>query len=614
MLNMVASLPNDLLQQLSSIGHDEQVWLSGYLYGLATARHTHNQPAVAGHFVPQVAEMQAAPVPVRDTVRILYGSHTGNSKKVAQYGADLLRAQGWPVAVSDLNDYATKGLKEEKIVLLITSTQGEGDPPTAAEEFYKWLHGPRASKLPDLKFAVCGLGDKSYLNFCQTGKDFDKQFEALGATRLADRVDCDTDFESPTEQWWQRVATSLEALAPVAAPQPVSATAHVPNSNGFPITAPTSKTEPQYGRKNPFQAPILEKIQLNGRGSAKETWHVELSLEGSGLAYEPGDALGIYATNPDSLVREVLYAAMLNGQKRLIHNDKEDTFRNILTRDVELTVLTRDVVEQYANWTNNPKLKALLQDPAAFKQFLWGRNVADLLREYPAALSEATLLGFLRKMPPRLYSISSALSAHPDEVHLTVAAVRYQHDGRPHLGVASTFLADRAQIGDAVPVFLERNEYFKLPDNDAADLIMVGPGTGVAPFRSFVEDRTERGARGKNWLFFGNPNFETDFLYQTEWLNHLKRGTLDRLDVAFSRDQTDKVYVQHRLLERAKLLFERLENGAYFYVCGDKERMAPDVQTALKQIVAQESGKGAEYGEEYVKNLKKQRRYLEDVY
>jgi sulfite reductase (NADPH) flavoprotein alpha-component len=261
----------------------------------------------------------------------------------------------------------------------------------------------------------------------------------------------------------------------------------------------------------------------------------------------------------------------------------------------------------------------LPNDPAALKRFFWGRNVADLLREFPANLTEEILLGFLRKMPPRLYSIASSLAAHPDEAHLTVAAVRYDFDGRPHQGVASTFLADRVLAGESVPVFIEHNEYFKLPADDSADIIMVGPGTGVAPFRAFVEERSEaRGGDsrqpGKNWLFFGNPHFETDFLYQTEWLNHLKRGTLDRLDVAFSRDQEQKIYVQHRLLERSRLIFERLENGAFFYVCGDKDRMAHDVQNAVLQIIEKESGRDADFAAEYLKGLKKQRRYLEDVY
>jgi len=595
---------NDLLEKLAS-QHSalQQMWLSGYLYGVAI----HGQPAPNGAVVvtPAAANPQAV-VSGKPTITVLFGSQTGNSKKVAKQVAARLGEQGWDFAMSDLNDYPSKQLKEEKILLLVVSTQGEGEPPVAAEEFHKWLLGPRAPKLEGLQFAVCALGDSSYIQFCQTGKEFDARFEALGATRLAARVDCDVDFEDAVDAWVDAVLQSLPTIAGGAVSNSVS------TNGAVVLSQPVSGV--QFDRKHPFFAPILEKTQLNGRGSQKETWHLELSLEGSGLVFEPGDSLGIYPQNPPSLVREVLYTAMLNGNKQVVFQEKENTLRHFLLREVELTVLTREVIEKYAAWTSNAKLKAILEDNAALKKFLWGRNVVDLLREFPAALSEATLLSFLRKMPPRLYSIASSMEAHPDEVHLTVAAVRYQYGGFPHLGAASTFLADRVPVGEALPVFIEGNEYFKLPDDDARDIIMVGPGTGVAPFRAFVEQRTERGALGKNWLFFGNPHFETDFLYQTEWLNHLKRGTLDRLDVAFSRDQAEKIYVQQRLAERSKLIYERLENGAYFYVCGDKERMAADVQNAVLQIVAQESGKGQEHAEEYLKGLKKQRRYLEDVY
>ena len=605
-----AGLDEQLLHQLAQHSALQQMWLSGYLYGIASK----GQAAPGGVLeAPSVAvAAQLAPAVSLSQVTVLFGSQTGNSKKVAHQVAAKVKERGFPVVVADLNDYPTKNLKSEKIILLVISTQGEGEPPIAAEEFHKWLLGTRAPQLDGLQFSVCALGDRSYLQFCQTGKEIDARLEALGAKRLFDRVDCDVDFEDAVEGWLANVLENLPVPAALAA-DTRSAVVH---NNGQQMLAPAAKAAgtASYDRKKPFTSPILEKIQLNGRGSQKETWHLELSLEGSGLVYEPGDSLAIYATNPESLVKEVLYTAMLNGNKMVHYNGKDDEFRNVLLRDVELSVLTREVVDQYANWTNIAKLKAIVQDNDTLKKFLWGRNVADLLREFPAAMSEATLLGFLRKMPPRSYSIASSLLAHPDEVHLTVAAVRYDFNGRPHQGVASTFLADRVKTGDSVPVFVEHNEYFKLPADDARDIIMVGPGTGVAPFRAFVEERSERGASGKNWLFFGNPHFETDFLYQVEWLNHLKRGTLDRLDVAFSRDQQDKIYVQNRLAERSRLIFERLENGAHFYVCGDKNRMASDVQNAVSQIVAKESGKGEEYAVEYLKNLKKQRRYLEDVY
>lgn len=597
----------DLLEKLATQhSASQQIWLSGYLYGVAL----HGSPAQNGHVngsasLQSIAAQPLAAAAVKPGIAVLFGSQTGNSKKVANRAAARLRERGWEVMVSDLNDYPTKQLKDEKLALFVVSTQGEGEPPVAAEAFHKWLLGPRAPKLEGLKFAVCALGDRSYLQFCQTGKEIDARLETLGATRLTERADCDVDFEETVESWIEATLAKL--------PENVAAQTNGAVSNAV-HTSVVASTTALYDRKKPFPAPVLEKIQLNGRGSAKETWHVELSLEGSGLTYESGDSLGIYPQNPPALVREVLYTAMLNGNKTVTFQEKENSLRHFLLREVELSVLTREVIEKYANWTNNAKLKALLEDNAALKKFIWGRNVADLLREFPAALSEATLLSFLRKMPPRLYSIASSLDAHPDEVHLTVAAVRYEHDGRPHQGVASTFLADRIAVGDNAPVFIERNEYFKLPADSSKDIIMVGPGTGVAPFRAFVEERTERGASGKNWLFFGNPHFETDFLYQTEWLNHLKRGTLDRLDVAFSRDQQDKIYVQQRLAERSRLLYERLENGAYFYVCGDKERMAKDVQNAVIQIIAKESGNGDAFAEEYLKGLQKHRRYLEDVY
>jgi sulfite reductase (NADPH) flavoprotein alpha-component len=601
---------------------EQQIWLSGYLYGIAVGgKKGAVSPAI--NALPLVQETPAAPTVAADKITILYGSQTGNSKKVANLAAAKLRESGREVVLADLNEYATKNLKSEKIVLMVISTQGEGEPPTVAEEFYQWLHSARAPKLDGLQYSVCGLGDRSYQYFCKIGKDLDARMEALGAKRVADRADCDAEYETAAEAWIAALAESLALTVQHAANNNATAATGYALGNGHAVsgrvgadtlTLVKAPAAPQITRKNPFSAPVLEKIQLNGRGSVKETWHLEIGIDNSGLIYEPGDSLGIFPVNPEPLVREVLYAAMLNGNKIVQYNGKEMLFREALHREVELTTLTRETIENYANWSNSSKLKALLADDAALKKFLWGRGIADLLREYPAALSETTLLGMLRKMQPRMYSIASSLAAHPDEVHLTVAAVRYQYDNRMRWGAASTWLADHREPGDFVPVFVEQNEYFKLPKDDAQDIIMVGPGTGVAPFRAFTEERAERGASGKNWLFFGNPNFETDFLYQTEWLKALKNGTLDRLDVAFSRDQKDKIYVQQRLLERSKLIFERLENGANLYVCGDKTRMAADVQQAILQIVTKESGKDEAFAADYLKNLKKQRRYLEDVY
>jgi sulfite reductase (NADPH) flavoprotein alpha-component len=599
----VLTMDPELLRKLAQQSPLDQMWLSGYLYALAAQQpaQIHSNGAVQALAAPAAAEVPAS---AATKVAILYGSQTGNSKKVAKKLHERLVAAQHKAELYDLNDYPTKNLKSEQIALMVISTQGEGVPPVSAESFYTWLHGARAPRLEAMKFSVCALGDKSYLKFCQTGRDVDARFEALGATRIADRMDCDADYEDAAEVWIEAVLAALSSGGQVPAAASVGLQSAVKIGQAI---------EVHYDRKRQFEAQVLEKVRLDGRGSIKETWHVELSLEGSGIQYQPGDALGIIPQNPESLVREVLYAAMLDGNKTVEFEGERAALRDILRQKAEITTLNRDTLSHYAAWTGHKKLSAILEDNDQLRAFLWGRNLADLLREFPTALSEQTLVNFLRKLAPRLYSIASSELAHPDEVHLTVGAVRYRHQDRPHLGAASTFIADQLAVGSTVPVFVEQNEYFKLPD-DSQDIIMVGPGTGIAPFRAFVEERTERAAAGRNWLFFGNPNFETDFLYQTEWLSYLKRGQLDRLDVAFSRDQAEKYYVQHRLQHRSKLIYDRLQDGAYFYVCGDKNRMAADVKTAITNIVAQESGKGQEFALDYVKSLQQQRRYLEDVY
>ncbi|NUO00757.1 MAG: flavodoxin domain-containing protein [Saprospiraceae bacterium] len=586
-----------LLKKLS-LEHsaEQQLWLSGFLYGLATAGQSE-----AAAPPPQQAQTQV--------VQVLYGSQTGNSKKVAQRTVALIREQGWEATATDLAEYAVKNLKNAKVVFFVVSTQGEGTPPTAAEAFYEWLHSARAPQLPDLQFAVCSLGDSSYLRFCQTGKDIDARLEALGASRLAPRADCDIDFEETADTWAATVVNRLKTTtgAYSAASVKLSAPASPHYAAGF-------------NRKKPFSAPVLEKIKLNGRGSVKETYHLELGLEGSGLVYEPGDSLGIWAQNPDRLVGQVLAATKFSGSEQVEFEGAPTDLATVLKKHKELSVLHRNVLEQYGAQTeHSAAINAVVTDHERLKKYLWGRNAGDLLREFPSGLTPQQLTDILRPIAPRLYSIASSLAAHPEEAHLTVSALRYEFGRTSREGLASVFLADRKEVGDSIGVFIERNEYFKLPADDSTDLILIGPGTGVAPFRAFVEERNERrdaslSKQGRNWLFFGNPNFTTDFLYQREWLQYLKSGALDRLDVAFSRDQPEKIYVQHRLLERSRQLFDRLENGANCYICGDKNHMAPGVQQAFLQIIARESGKGEVYAAEYLSNLKKQRRYLEDVY
>ncbi|MBT9394487.1 assimilatory sulfite reductase (NADPH) flavoprotein subunit [Hymenobacter sp. NST-14] len=605
-------LDDQALQQLAAgLTSQQLVWLSGYLYGRAGAAAA-TVAAVAP--APAVAEAAAA-----SRLTILFGSQTGNSKKAAGLVAEAARRRGLQPQVRDMNDYPTKDLKTEQQLLVVVSTQGEGDPPIAAEELHQFLLSSRAPKLPDLQYAVLALGDKSYLQFCQTGFEFDQRLAELGGRRLVERLDCDVTFEDETRQWAEQVLSRIAELQP--APAPVTAgtavAAPVAASVGAgyaPEVAPLPAAV-EYNARNPFGAELLEKIQLNGRGSTKETYHLEFSLTDSGLTYEPGDALMVQPRNRPALVQEVLQAARLAEATPVRLEAEELDLTTVLTERLELSVITRDVLERYAAVAPQyPRLREILADTAGLGTYLYGRDVADLLTEFPVELSGQQLAAVLRPLPARAYSIASSLLAHPEEVHLTVGAVRYETHGRAKHGACSGYQADHLSLGDTARVWVDRNEYFKLPQDAATDIIMVGPGTGVAPFRAFVEERAETGATGRNWLLFGNPHFTTDFLYQTEWQQHLKRGTLDRLDVAFSRDQAQKRYVQHRLLEQSRRVYEQLENGAYFYVCGDKSRMAHDVQQALRQIIQQESGHDADYAAEYLRQLKKSRRFLEDVY
>jgi sulfite reductase (NADPH) flavoprotein alpha-component len=596
-----AALDEAALQKLTAgLSPQQLVWLSGYLYGQATSAGGGVAAAPAA-----VAAPVAAAAPAVEKLTILYGSHTGNAKKIAQQAADAAAAKGLKAEVKDMNDYATRQLAQEQNLLVIVSTHGEGEPPMSAEELHTFINGPRAPKLPKLRYAVFALGDKSYLQYCQTGKDFDQKLAELGGTRLLDRVDADVAYKAPAAKWVEDVLNALTGAG--------TATESSETSTGSADVVTEVVTE--YTAENPWPAKVLESIQLNGRGSDKETYHIELDLAGSGLHYAPGDALAVVPANHLPLVEEVLLAARLSDTTAVQVEGESLPLASALATHRELTVLTRDVLERYATLAPHAGLQELLADSNRLQPYLYGRDVADLLTEFPSEqLTAQGLADVLRPLPSRAYSIASSLLAHPEEVHLTVGAVRYEAFGRQKHGVCSSFLADRIALGDTARVYVQQNEYFRLPQNGETDIIMIGAGTGIAPFRAFVEERVELGATGRNWLLFGNPHFTTDFLYQAEWLQHLKKGTLSRLDVAFSRDQAEKVYVQDRLLEASRDVFGWLENGAQLYVCGDKNRLGGAVQTALTQVVQKEAGLSADDAAAYVKNLRKQRRYLEDVY
>jgi sulfite reductase (NADPH) flavoprotein alpha-component len=597
-----AELLNRLLPTLTE---SQKIWLSGYLAAAQPAIQAVSALGTLEAHVAEVPTANAGPT-VSKEVTILYGSQTGNAQKLAGKAGKTLEAQGFQVTVSSMSDFKPNNLKKVQNLLIVASTHGEGEPPDNALSFHEFLHGKRAPKLDDLRFSVLSLGDSSYEFFCQTGKEFDQRLEQLGGTRLYPRVDCDLDFEEPASKWIEGVLGSLSeakgesvALATAAATQ-------------------AQATESVYSRTNPFHAEVLENLNLNGRGSNKETRHLEISLEGSGLTYEPGDSLGIYPQNDPDLVDQLLEETKWNPEEAVTVNKEGDVrpLREALLSHFEITVLTKPFLEQAAKLSGNEALRELTlpENKEKLKEYAAGRDVLDLIRDFgPWNASAPEFVSILRKLPPRLYSIASSLSANPDEVHLTIGAVRYDAHGRERKGVCSILCAERLQSGDTLPIYIQRS-HFRLPENPSTPIIMVGPGTGVAPFRAFMQEREEAGAEGKSWMFFGDQHFVTDFLYQTEWQKWLKDGVLTKMDVAFSRDTAEKVYVQHRMLEHSKELFAWLQEGAAFYVCGDKQNMARDVHNALLEIIEKEGGMSREEAEAYLADMKKQKRYQRDVY
>ncbi len=594
-----AELLNRLLPTLTE---SQKVWLSGYL--AATQSGSAGVPAATEAPVVE-AVAQANVKPVSKDITILYGSQTGNAQSLAEKSGKTLEERGYKVTVSSMSDFKPNNLKKLENLLIVVSTHGEGDPPDNALSFHEFLHGKRAPKLDDLRFSVLSLGDSSYEFFCQTGKEFDQRLEDLGGTRLYPRIDCDLDFDEPAAEWIEGVYAGLSEAASTEA------------ESAQTVAATPAAVESAYSRTNPFKAEVLENLNLNGRGSNKETRHVELSLEGSGLIYEPGDSLGVYPENDPELVGLILETTKWDENQKVTVNKEEVSLKEALSKKLEITVLTKPLIEKAAQLSSNGDLKALVAPEKIneLKAYIDGRDLLDLLRDFgPWDVSAQDFVAILRKMPSRLYSISSSLSANPEEVHLTIGAVRYETHGRKRNGVASILTAERLQPGDTLPVYVQNNQNFKLPENPDTPIIMVGPGTGVAPFRSFMQEREETGAEGKSWMFFGDQHFVTDFLYQTEWQKWIKDGVLTKMDVAFSRDTEEKVYVQHRMLAHSKELFEWLEEGAVVYICGDEKHMAHDVHNTLIDIIEKEGGLSREKAESYLADMQQTKRYQRDVY
>ncbi len=576
MLPETAPFPADQITALNRIisatSAEQRTWLSGFLAGYQAANAP--QPAAT------------APPARRAPLTILFGTESGNAEALADMARKAAGKLGFAARVLDMADATPAQLAGVQNLLVIASTWGEGDPPQRAIDFHAALMADDAPRLEGVRYAVLALGDRAYAKFCETGRLFDERFAALGARRVAERIDCDLDYEASANAWIGGTLTQLKAE--LGETDADSAVIHVDFAR-----APTEASA--YSRIRPFEAEITERIKLSGSRSTSETWHLELSLEGAGIAYEPGDSLGFLPGNDPALVDAVLAASGLAGDTAL-HAALSDRF--------DITTLTRKQVEDFSRLIGDASI-------ASDASFVEGRQVIDLLEAAPHRLTAEQLTSLLRPLPPRYYSVASSLKAAPDEAHLLVAAVRYETHGRARNGVASVDIADRRKAGERMKVFVKPNQHFRLPADPERPIIMIGPGTGVAPFRAFMQERDAIEARGRNWLVFGHRNYTHDFLYQLEWQDLLKRGTLTRLDVAFSRDQPEKRYVQHALWDTRRELYAWLQEGAAIYVCGDANAMAKDVHATLQRILGEQGNRD---GVAALDTLRREGRYLRDVY
>ena len=565
-------------------------WVSGYFWGMLN-----QQP---GAVVSAPAQAVEAPA-----ITLISASQTGNARRVAEALRDDLQAAQLNVKLVNAGDYKFKQIAGEKLLVVVTSTQGEGEPPEEAVALHKFLFSKKAPKLDGTAFAGFGLGDTSYEFFCQSGKDFDSKLAELGGERLLDRVDADVEYQAAAAEWRARVVDVLKARAPTAAPAQLATSGAVNEIHTSPYT-----------KEAPLTATLAVNQKITGRDSEKDVRHIEIDLGDSGLRYQPGDALGVWYQNDPALVKELVELLWLKGDEPVTIEGKTLPLAQALEWHFELTVNTANIVENYATLTRSETLLPLVGDKAQLQHYAATTPIVDMVRFSPAQLDAEALIGLLRPLTPRLYSIASSQAEAENEVHVTVGVVRYDIEGRARAGGASSFLADRVEEDGEVRIFIEHNDNFRLPANPQTPVIMIGPGTGIAPFRAFMQQRAAEGAEGKNWLFFGNPHFTEDFLYQVEWQSYVKEGVLSRIDLAWSRDQQQKIYVQDKLREQGAEVWRWINDGAHIYVCGDANRMAKDVEQALLEVIAEYGAMDAEAADEFLSELRVERRYQRDVY
>lgn len=585
----------DELKKIIENCNDKQLaWLSGYLWGVAEKSSI--EQALPSTTLP--SNMTQA----EQKVTIISASQTGNARRVANELSQDIERLGIAVTHLPAGEYKAKKLSQEEILILVTSTQGEGEPPEEALSLYKYLFAAKAPKLTHLQFAVFGLGDASYPKFCQAAKDFDQRFAELDAQRLLLRVDADTDFQTVSTSWRQAVIDKLSQLQ--------LSNTQSPTENSTSIAVNSSL----YHRDNPFIATVNVNQKITSRDSDRDIRHIELDLSDSDLHYQPGDAVGVWYQNSNELVEEILSITQLAGDTPVEHHGQQIALKTVLAEYVELTQNTPIIIEKYAQAVQHPELLTLIGDREALLEMSQTLPLVDMLNRYRGKIAAQVFVGLLRPLTPRFYSIASAQDEVGSEVHLTVNVVRYQVDDKIRMGGASGFLANQIADQDQVKIFIEHNDNFRLPDDTHAPIIMIAAGTGIAPFRAFLQQRASQGATGKNWLFFGNPHFISDFLYQVEWQSYVKEGLLTRIDLAWSRDQAEKIYVQDKLIAQASDIWQWLQEGAFIYVCGDAKRMAKAVDLALQQILMTQAQYSQEQAISYLDELRSQKRYQRDVY
>ncbi|ELI8289978.1 TPA: NADPH-dependent assimilatory sulfite reductase flavoprotein subunit [Yersinia enterocolitica] len=587
--------PEQLARLQAAVGEfspTQMAWLSGYFWGMVN-----QQPGAV------VAPAVAAPAAV--TITLISASQTGNARRLAEQLRDDLLAAKLNVNLVNAGDYKFKQIAQERLLVIVASTQGEGEPAEEAVALHKFLFSKKAPKLPEMAFAVFGLGDTSYEHFCQAGKDFDNKLAELGAQRLLERVDADVEYQESAQQWRQQIVAAFQARVPAQSAAAVAVT---------PSGAVDEITSSPYSKAAPLTAQLSVQQKVTGRNSEKDVRHIEIDLGDSGLRYQPGDALGIWFDNDPALVEELLALLWLKGDEQVSIDGQNISLSQALRSQLELTQNTTLIVDKYAALSRDEKLIALLADKPALQHYAKNTPIVDMVRQAPSDLNADQLVALLRPLTPRLYSIASSQAETESEVHITVGVVRYDIDGRPRTGGASGYLADRLEVDGDIRIFIEHNDNFRLPVNPETPVIMIGPGTGIAPFRAFMQQREADGATGKNWLLFGNPHFTEDFLYQVEWQRYVKDGLLTRIDLAWSRDQAHKIYVQDKLREQGAELWNWIQQGAHIYVCGDANRMAKDVEQVLLDVVALHGAMDAEQADEYLSELRLARRYQRDVY